>query len=284
MKADNTFELSKRKLQSTIRFALRRVMRPVVRLLLSYDVNYTMILEDLKRVFVSVAEEDFKINDKPLTTSRITLITGVHRKDVQRIRDQKEPQSEPDASIGAQIISLWTADKKYLDPAAHPLPLATTIKKGGELSFEALVASISKDIRSKTILDEWLRQGLASINEHNLLILNTDAFIPKEDIDEKVSFLAKNVHDHTATAVSNILKLQDEPMLERCVYYEGLTAENAETIHGMAKKMGMESIHAINRHALALKNAQTNTDNKTHKINFGVYFHQSGTRPNKQEE
>jgi uncharacterized protein YoaH (UPF0181 family) len=284
MKADNRLESATRNLQNTIRFALRKLLRPVVRLLLAHDVNYPMILEDIKRVFVSIADEEFKIANKPQTISRITLITGVHRRDVQRIREEKDHHGDTPNSFGAQIIGLWTADKRYLDSAGHPLPLATSAKKGGNLSFESLVASISKDIRSKTILDEWLRQGLVSIDDYNLVVLNTNAFIPDENIKEKVSFLGKNIHDHTAATVSNILKL-NEPMLERCVYYQGLSDENVKRVHELARKMGMESIQAINRYASELKSAQTNTENNMHQINFGVYFYQSKqTSENAEEE
>ena len=90
---------SSKKMQIILHKTLRKMLRPLVRLMLSQGINYTMILEDLKCVFVSVVEEEFKIDGKQQTDSRITLLTGVHRKDVQRICVQNNQVYELPFSI-----------------------------------------------------------------------------------------------------------------------------------------------------------------------------------------
>jgi hypothetical protein len=268
-----------KKMQIILHNTLRKVLRPLVRLMLSQGINYTMVLEDLKRVFVSVAEEEFQIEGKLQTNSRITLLTGVHRKDVQRIRGEQNEESEPPDSISAQIFGLWLGNNKYLDESGQPLALPRLASKGA-VSFESLVASVSKDFRARPVLDEWLRLGFVSIDYNDCVRLNIQAFIPNQDLEYKLSFLAMNVHDHMSAAVSNLYN-QNEPMLERCVYYDGLTAENIEILHDLARQSGMNTIKAINRRALALKAAQSEpdkvarreTDKATQRMNFGVYFY-----------
>lgn len=270
---------SSKKMQLILHETLRKTLRPLVRLMLSQGINYTMLLEDLKRVFVSVAEDEFKIDNRPQTNSRITLLTGVHRKDVQRIREEDESASEPPNSLSAQIFGLWLGDSQYLDEFGQPLPLPRLASQG-KISFEALVASISKDFRSRPVLDEWLRLGFVSIDNNDCVRLNVAAFIPNQDLEYKLSFLAMNVHDHTSAAVSN-LDHKNEPMLERCVYYDGLTKTNVNVLHELAKQGGMNTIKAVNRRAAALKAAQTaadmpgrrQTDKANHRLNFGVYFY-----------
>jgi Family of unknown function (DUF6502) len=234
---DSTQSTSTEKTQTLLHNTLRKVLRPLVRLMLSQGINYTMILEDLKRVFVSVAEEEFKIAGKEQTNSRITLLTGVHRKDVQLIRSEEDKTPELPLSIGAQIIGLWMGNSKYLDGVGQPLPLPRLASKSADLSFEGLVANISKDFRARPVLDEWLRLGFVYIDNKDNVHLNMLAFIPNQDLEEKMSFLSMNVHDHAAAAVNN-LSNQNEPMLERCVYYDGLTAENVEILHQLAKQNG----------------------------------------------
>ncbi len=275
------------KKQSIVHSTLRRVLRPLVRLMLSQGINYTMMLEDLKSVFVSVAEEEFKLDGKPQTNSRITLLTGVHRKDVQRIRSEKDEVSETPHSIGAQVVGLWMGRNTYLDNFGKPLPLARLASKGGELSFESLVASISKDFRARPLLDEWLRLGFISIDENDFVHLNLKAFIPNQDLEEKLSFLAMNVHDHTSAAVNN-LDSKNQPMMERCVYYEGLTEHNINILHELASQSGMEAINLINRRAAELKAAQgpgrRQSDNNTGRMNFGVYFfHEAEPKKNRKD-
>jgi len=268
-----------KKMQVILHNTLRKVLRPLVRLMLSQGINYTMVLEDLKRVFVSVAEEEFQIEGKLQTNSRITLLTGVHRKDVQRIRDEQNAAPEPPYSLGAQIFGLWLGNKKYLDESGQPLPLPRLASKGA-VSFESLVASISKDFRARPVLDEWLRLGFVSLDYNDYVRLNVQAFIPNQDLEYKLSFLAMNVHDHMSAAVSN-LSSQNEPMLERCVYYDGLTAENVEQLHDLARQNGMNTIKALNRRAAELKTAQSasdkvarrESDKANQRMNFGVYFY-----------
>ena len=270
---------SSKKMQIILHSTLRKVLRPLVRFMLSQGINYTMILEDLKRVFVSVAEEEFIIEGKEQTDSRITLLTGVHRKDVQRIRDQNNQVYKLPYSIGAQIFGLWLGDSKYLDESGQPLALQRLASKGA-VSFESLVASISKDFRARPVLDEWLRLGFVSLDYNDHVRLNVQAFIPNQDLEYKLSFLGMNIHDHMSAAVSN-LNNKNKPMLERCVYHDGLTAANVDTLHKLARQSGMNSIKALNRRAVELKAAQVDLGEMAHKepnkanqrVNFGVYFY-----------
>ena len=266
-------------MQIILHSTLRKVLRPLVRFMLSQGINYTMILEDLKRVFVSVAEEEFKIEGKVQTDSRITLLTGVHRKDVQRIRDQNNQVYELPFSIGAQIFGLWLGDSKYLDKSGQPIALQRLASKGA-VSFESLVASVSKDFRARPVLDEWLRLGFVSLDYNDHVRLNVQAFIPNQDLEYKLSFLGMNMHDHMSAAVSN-LSNKNKPMLERCVYHDGLTAENVDTLHKLARQSGMNSIKALNRRAVELKSTQAalgevarrESDKANQRVNFGVYFY-----------
>jgi hypothetical protein len=264
------------KTQVLLHSTLRKVMRPLVRLMLSQGINYTMMLEDLKRVFVNVAKNEFKIDGKAQTNSRITLLTGVHRKDVQLILSEDSKVIGIPVSIGGQIIGLWLGNNKYHDADGKPLPLARLASKGGELSFEALVASISKDFRSRPVLDEWLRVGFVRIDDKDLVRMNIRAFAPNQNLEEKISFFSMNVHDHIAAAVNN-LDSKNDAMLERCVYYDGLSHESIEILHEFAKKSGMDTISAINRLAAELKAGQTpgrrESDKSNQRMNFGVYFY-----------
>jgi Family of unknown function (DUF6502) len=270
---------SSNKMQLILHGTIRKILRPLVRLMLSQGINYTMVIEDLKRVFISVAEEEFQIEGKTQTNSRITLLTGIHRRDVQRIREDKTSDADTPPSISAQIFGLWLSKNKYLDDSGQPLPLPKNNSKG-EVSFESLVASISKDFRARSVLDEWLRLGFVSIDNNDCVRLNIQAFIPNQDLEYKLSFLALNTHDHMSAAVSN-LNNQNEPMLERCVYYDELTAENIEILHNLAKQHGMNAIKTINRRAAALKASQSDTakaarresDKANKRMNFGIYFY-----------
>lgn len=256
--------------------ALRRVLRPLIRLMLAKGITYTYLSDLLKNIFIEVADRDFRIENKPFTDSHMSLLTGIHRKDIKRLRhcanDNVEvvPQT---VSLGARLISLWTSDTRYLDENNQPKPLPRFIKDGGEISFEGLVASVSCDIRSRVVLDEWMRLGVAHVDKKNQVCLNTAAFIPAHGFDEKVYYFSHNVHDHAAAATSNLLG-ESQPFLERSVHYNALSAQSITVLVEKAEAAGMESLLAINKDALELeKNDALHNDDPRHRMTFGIYFY-----------
>ena len=97
--------------------ALRKVLRPFVRVMLSQGITYPYLAELLKNLFVDIAESEFRLNNKPPTDSRISLMTGVHRKDVSRLRTdlQRNIETVPDVvSLGAELVAVWLGTPRYL--------------------------------------------------------------------------------------------------------------------------------------------------------------------------
>ena len=252
--------------------AVRTVLRPLVRLMLARGVTLPLAIELLKRVYVQVALEEGGTGTTA-TDSRVSLLTGVHRKDVKRLR------SLPDAgaglphsvSLGAQLVSVWTTHPHWLDAARQPRPLPRLASAGGELSFDALVASVSKDIRARPVLDEWLRLGVVRLNERDEVVLNTAAFIPQAGFDEKLSYLSLNVGDHAMAAIENTLGRAD-PWFERSVHYRGLTPEAIDRLRARAAELGMQSLQALNTEAQGGAGAES-PDPLKMRFTFGVYFY-----------
>ena len=141
--------------------ALARILSPVARLMLARGVTLPLAVELLKRVYIDVARRDFRLEGKSATDSRISLLTGVHRKDVRRLRELPAAPSELPAkvSFGAQAVARWTTVADFLESSGQPRALPRQAR-AGEASFESLVGGISRDIRPRSLLDEWLRLGI----------------------------------------------------------------------------------------------------------------------------
>ena len=105
------------------------------------------------------------------TDSRISIMTGVHRKDVRTIR-QSGSLKLGHSPLHARALAQWTGNLKFLTPDGTPAPLAKT----GLGSFEDLVASVSTDIRPRTLLDEWQQRGVVSVVDDTIITLNIDHF------------------------------------------------------------------------------------------------------------
>ena len=138
-------------------------------------------------------------------------------------------------------------------------------------SFDALVESVSTDVRPRTLLDDWLRLGLVRIGDDDRVHLNTAAFIPREGFDELAYFFGRNLHDHLASAASNLSRAR-APFLERAVFYDGLTAESVAAIEKLAREAGNEALLAVNRETRARLARDGGRPDATRRMTFGVYF------------
>ncbi|MCP5291370.1 MAG: hypothetical protein H6938_02335 [Burkholderiales bacterium] len=255
--------------------ALRQVLRPLVKLMLAKGLTFTYLTEVLKEIFVEVADKDFRINNKLLSDSHLSLLTGIHRKDVKRLRNDSHANNETTPqiiSLGARLVSIWTSDPRFLDESKHPKPLPRFVKEGGEISFEGLVISVSKDIRSRVVLDEWLRIGIVHFDEQNCVCLNTTAFIPTQGFDEKAYYFGQSLHDHAAAATSNLLG-SNKPFLERSVYYNALSAQSIEQLAVQSEMLGMGTLLAINKLAMELESADDQQSKPNYRMRFGIYFY-----------
>lgn len=252
---------------------LRGVLRPLVRALITKGVTAPALYRLLKRVYVEVAESDFTLDGKRPTDSRITLLTGVHRRDVHAFRTAPGAEDEGarrKVTVIASVLGRWLADAAFNDATGHPKALPRT---GPDTSFEALVASVSRDLRPRTVLDELVRQGLV---EHDptsdTLALRTDAFVGPEDLDQKVHFFAENVGDHIAAATDNLLA-DKPPFMERAVFYNNLTSASVDELETLARTLGGDALIDVNKQAHAHQQADAGAEDAIERFRFGVFFY-----------
>lgn len=265
--------------------ALRKLLRPLVRLMMSHHVTYPYLINLLKSTYVEVAEQDFTVAGKRQSDSRITLLTGVHRKDVKRLRAEETDSDTAvprNISIGAQIIAYWLGSTPYSkDGKPQPLPLRTAAT-ASQASFDDLVETVCRqDIRPRVILDEWIRLGVADLDEHQRVVLNTGAFTPDQGFDEKAFFFGKSIHDHISAGTHNLLGYKPAHF-DRSVYYDQLSEESLRTLQSLAVELGMKALIDMNKRALTLQQADIEQARSTaasdqhsarYRMNFGIFHY-----------
>lgn len=251
--------------------ALRRLLRPLVRLMIARSVPFTVVTEILRTLYVEVAEDDFGVGTKRQTDSRIHLLTGVHRKDVRRLRAERAEATSAQprkASLTSLLIARWTTLEEYRDENGRPRSLPRVGDDAA--SFESLVRSVNTDIRPRVILDEWLRLGLATV-EGDAVHLNVEAFVPPKGSDELLFFFGRNLHDHIGSAVANVLG-EGEPMLERSAAYDQLSPDSVAELRALAAERGMQALREVNTRAMALQRRDAGGSDATARMSFGAYF------------
>ncbi len=260
--------------------AIRYLLRPLVRLLLSHGISFPAFCDLVKSTYVKVAETEFRLNSKPQTDSRISLLTGIHRREINRLRNEAvtEINLSQRASMSALLLSIWSGHPEYLDEQGLPIPLPRLASSGEKLSFESLVQSVSKDFRARVVLDEWLRQGIVKLDSEDRVHLSADAFVQPQEMAEKIYYFGQNIHDHLAATVHNLAG-GSPPFLERCVFYDKLSADSARELADYSRTVGMRSLHAVNKRAAELQQRDQQKPDAVYRANFGVYHYSAMENP-----
>ena len=277
---DPTHPIPPRLSSEQLQRPLLRLLRPLVRLLIRSGVTFPALADLLRVLYVDVALHDVLTDPKTQTNSRISLLTGIHRKELRRQRDPDAADSAAEPAVvtrTSEVIAHWLGSPAYTDPATRqPLPLQ---RSGPVPSFESLVASVTRDVRPRAVLDELLDQGTVSLEVDGRVRLSAEAFIPQPGRDEQLFYFGRNLHDHIAAATTNIAAMGPPPFLDRGVHYDGLTAEAATHLEAAAREAAQRLLLDINRLALELVEGQevgiVTSEHRasTRRVNLGVYLY-----------
>lgn len=258
---------------------LRGLLRPLVRLLIARGITAPNLYRLLKQVYVDVAHDDFRIGETPPTHSRVSLLTGVHRRDVRRLLSDEGDAWETaraKSAAFATVLGQWLSNPGFTDEEGRPLPLPRSGAAGAD--FETLVRGVSRDIRPRTVLDELLRQGLVEEGEDGLLRVAPGAVAGPGSDEDRVVFFAANVGDHLAAATENLLA-DDPPHFERAVFYTRLSEDSVARIEARARALGQAALEELSRESATLQQAdRARRDNRV-RYRFGVYFYREGEAP-----
>ena len=253
--------------------ATRRILRPLVKLLLRYGISYSAFVELAKQSYFEVAKRDFAIAGKKQTSSRISTLTGLSRKEVARLEKLPPEKNSGDSSKinrAARVISGWTRDKNYLTHDGTPADLPF---EGGTCSFSTLVKQYSGDITARTIADELLRVEAISHTPQGLMHLNTRAYIANSSEVQKLSILGSDVADLISTIDHN-LTLTDQPRLQRKVSYNYIPFEELGAVKQALTQTAQESLESMDRILAtgAITKDEAKPNQRYARIGIGIYY------------
>jgi len=136
----------------------RRVLRPLVKILVRSGVRYDEFLELIRRVYVETAVRDGLGDGVPLTRTRVSISTGVARRDVDRFIDKEDnipPVSKSMTRTLMEVLHKWHTDPQFVGPYGIPLELEMNSPRGK--SFRELVHFVNPGVNASDALDELVR-------------------------------------------------------------------------------------------------------------------------------
>lgn len=233
--------------EETLQAMLIRVLRPLVKLALASGFNFTAFTTVLRRLYIEVAEKEFALPNKQQTDSRISLLTGIHRKDVNRLRGLALDPSFLTVGVSqtSRILARWLADPLYCDAEDRPSALPRTSSDGSP-SFESLVSDITKDVHPRSILDEWLDRGIVVLHEDGRVQLDLSSIVPNAGDDARRHYFTRNLRDHVQASVMNLMN-EPPPYFERAVHYDGMSPALAARLDELARQESMTLLLKLNK-------------------------------------
>jgi hypothetical protein len=254
--------------------AVLRLLRPLVRILLRNGVSYSTFSDFVKWVYVDVAGKEFGIEGRKQSTSRVSVITGLSRKEVKRVRLLPRPDDRASTekyNRAARVIAAWRRDRNFLDAEGKPalLPMA-----GSDVSFSALVKRFSGDVPVRATLDELIRVGAVERLEDGSVSLLTRTYIPESSDADKLYILGTDVGQLISTIDHNLKSDPIGPFFQRKVAYDNLPDEVLPAFRKLSTKRAQTFLESLDRWLAKRDRDVTATDKGTgrNQAGIGIYY------------
>jgi len=266
-------------------FALRQVLRPIVRILLRAGIRFDELSELARGVYIESAIRDGVDRGGTPTRERIALATGVTRQQLDYyIENEGElPVAEPTlARVAAQVLQKWHKDSDYL--TADDAPSELEFEASSAQSFSRLVSELDPEVNPGMVLAELLRAGAVRYGDEMRLRPVSRSLIPPETHAYRIECFGEAVGRLAETLEYNFNPANTEnKRLERFVSIDkGLPRRAVPDFESFAKKRADQLLKELDDWLAPYSN--TITDGFSPRVGTGVHvFIFLDTPPTAQE-
>ncbi len=198
----------------------RRVLRPLIGILLRTGLPFSAFAAIARSVYVEVAAKEFGISGRPTNTSRISMLTGLSRTQVKKERDQLGPQPADAAAEQARttppapgadkvrhvsrMLMAWHTDPLFQDEHGQPKLLS---ESGAKDSFEVLYELYSgKVVPLTTVLKELKQVGAVKLSSDARLQVTTRSYMPAAADPAALERVTLAIADLSSAACYNLFR------------------------------------------------------------------------------
>ena len=237
---------------------------PIARLLVARGVPFPDLVERMKAHYVHAALDQA---GERSTDSRVSVLTGLQRRDIVRLRGQDVKDRRPNHL--SRLVALWQTGPEW-SRNGKPLPLPRT---GEETSFESLALAVRRDVHPRTMLDTLISAGTVTLSDDGQVVtLQQGSYQPLAGSDDQLAYLSRNLGDHAQAAFENV-QGRDPPHFERAVHYTGLTETQVAALAARFSAAEMALFQEISQTAAEMKRG--NASPGPMRFRAGGYFFRS---------
>lgn len=186
-----------------IHAATRRILKPLVRLLLRQGIAAGELADLCKAIYVETAAAEHLRPSGRVNQSRVAIVTGLTRAEVRRLLISPRSDAaryEWHKHRASRVLLGWYQDPDFLDRRGLPRILPV---RGRQNSFAKLVRRYSGDMPVRAMLDELIASGAIATNKNGQVRVKLKT-VPTGDIDAKsVATIGNKLSDYLSTLVRN---------------------------------------------------------------------------------
>jgi hypothetical protein len=223
---------------------LRHMLRPVARYCLRSSLGLQELLEMSKVVLLEVAAEEMIKNENKINISRLSAMTGVHRKDAVRIYREKDVNNESTRFV-SRVVGQWRQDPRFLNDKGKPKPLSF---RGEDSEFSQLVVLVSQDLHPGTVLFELERLGAVKRVKEELQLL-VKAYVPRGNPVEGLRMLGEDAEDLANAVLENIFNDGKEaPNYHAKAVYDNVAEEDVPQLRSWLFKQASQFHQKVSKY------------------------------------
>lgn len=259
--------------------ALAALLGPLAQAMIAHGVTFGTASEALKNALLQAA---LATSETAMSDSRASLLTGIHRKDIKRLRQIGDDGSMRRSSNAlASVISIWATDPEFQDSTGAPLTLMRSRSKPTP-GFDDVVRKARIDMAPGTVLNGLMDQEIVRQRDDGSYQLRMQAFLPKAGSQEQVAAYQATLSAHLMASTQNLLSDETtERNFDRAVRYSHLSAASVDALHKIASAKAQALLQEINALARDMQNDDQDGD-PVGKFVLGAYI--LPTRPRPKED
>lgn len=255
--------------------ALRKVLTPLVRVMIRYGFSYGTFSEIARSVFVEQVYKLLQRENQKATASAVSAITGLSRKEVSRLSkggDAELVETEQKRNRAAQVMSGWSNDPDFSNQG-QPKILPLTGESG---SFAELVRRYGSDVTASAILALLIRNGAVENGDTTVRLLS-DAYIPMGTPIERLEVLGTDANELITTIAHNIDAAPDQRVFQRKVSVDQLSADDVADFRAFSDEQSQALLETYDAWLTNRARQFTSTDDvvKNKAVSVGIYFYAS---------
>jgi hypothetical protein len=236
--------------KTNLGLAIRTLLKPLVKLLISQGITHGDFSEAAKDVYVEVALRHFTEKNK-INKSKVAILTGLTRKEVANVIERAMRPDLPSREFSrpSRVLSGWHTDPDYTGPYGFPLeiPYDSPDGEGNPPSFVHLVRTYSGDMAPKGMLEELTRVGAVVIEDGGQIKVVRRDFEPQSLSPELIQRFGDVGFNVISTVASNVEKEgSGTGPFDRVVFSDHkLTREELKKFDAYLKKNLQEVLETI---------------------------------------